>query len=105
MTGEERKSIDLKLDPDDDKCITISTDIELFDDGTPEQWVQWRQEYEAIVRDAPLKTYSEKVKAALAFLKGRARANFQGVFHEKESANVKHPEDKNGWKSVSWKTF
>ena len=46
--------------------------IAKFDDGTPEEWIKWRIQYDALVNQCPLKTADEKFTMIRATLEGRA---------------------------------
>ena len=69
----------LKIDPSDEAkdSPTIDKKVRLFADGTAEDWLRWRMEWEDVVRDKPLKTGTQHVTMALTLLKGRAKELFQ----------------------------
>ena len=58
INKDEYKTVTLKIDPADEAkdSPTIDKKVWLFADGTVEDWLRWRMEWEDVVRDKPLKT-------------------------------------------------
>ena len=79
ITKDEYKTVTLKINPSDKAkdSPTIDKKVRLFADGTAEDWLHWRMEWEDVVRDKPLKTCTQHVTMALTLLKGRAKELFQ----------------------------
>ena len=60
ITKDEYKTVTLKIDPSDEAkdSPTIDKKVRLFADGTVEDWLCWRMEWEDVVCNKPLKTTS-----------------------------------------------
>ena len=87
------KTVDLKVDPTDKKSDKIEKKVLIFSDGTTEEWIRWRIEFDECVRDVPLESSNSKTKMAIALLKGRALELFQQYNHELIAKNVALPAD------------
>ena len=91
ITKDEYKTVTLKIDPSDEAkdSPTIDKKVWLFADGTAEDWLCWRMEWEDVIRDKPFKTSTQHVTMALTLLKRRAKELFQEAlkFQQEEEAN------------------
>ena len=96
ITKDEYKTVTLKIDPSDESkdSPTIDKKVRLFADGTAEDWLRWRMEWEDVVRDKPLKTGTQHVTMALTLLKGRAKELFQEALKFQQEEGTTDKEDK-----------
>ena len=88
INKDEYKTVTLKIDPSEEAkdSPTIDKKVRLFADGTAEDWLCWRMEWEDVVCDKPLKTGTQRMTMALTLLKGQAKELFQEAlkFHQEE---------------------
>ena len=50
------KTVDLKVDTHDKKSDKIEKKVLIFSDGTTEEWIRWKIEFDECVRDVPLES-------------------------------------------------
>jgi len=76
------KEIKVKLDPNVDNSETVTRKVKTFEDGTAEEWLIWRREFDDVCCEALITTADMKMSAAVTLLRGKARELFQ--FHNGE---------------------
>ena len=69
----EYKAVNLKVNPNDKKSDKIEKKVLIFGNGTTEDWIRWRIEFDECMRDVPqLELSNSKTIMAIALLKGQA---------------------------------
>jgi len=64
------KTFDVKIDKNDDNSETIEYSIKVFEEGTPETYVQWYESYKELEAMMPLEKPDHKVNVIRNLLKG-----------------------------------
>ena len=67
---DKYKTFDVKIDKSDTLSDTIEYSIKVFEDGTPEQFVQWFEQYQELEQMMPLDKPAQKVNVVRNLLKG-----------------------------------
>ncbi|KAL3913013.1 MAG: hypothetical protein SGARI_000868 [Bacillariaceae sp.] len=70
--------LELQMDPgNDDDSATHDYRVDIFYDGTPEEWIKWLIEFnEQVVPNYPLDTAAKKILIMKTLLGGRAKERF-----------------------------
>ena len=90
----EFKKIDVRIDPTDEDSDELQVKAFLFSDGTPEEWTEWRIQFDDLARDMRLNTGSKKIVLAKALLAREAREKFNTILnllrvdHELEAMDI-----------------
>ena len=85
---EERKEIELLLDPSDKDSGTIKKHVLVLRHPDPESWIIWLREFEEICEGAPIKGAKLQAISAQQFLAGTAREVWQKCFTEAVAAEA-----------------
>ena len=67
---DKYKTFDVKIDKSDTLSDTIEYSIKVFEEGTPEQFVQWFEQYQELEQMMPLDKPAQKVNVVRNLLKG-----------------------------------
>ena len=96
------KTIEVWIDRSDEGSDSeiIEKRVQQFEDGSAEEWIQWRIEFAEVESGYPLTKASSKTSMVLTLLKGRARQLFQALFQaanancQSKNASLKKPAQK-----------
>jgi transposase InsO family protein len=80
----ETKKLRVKTDPEDEDSDEIEVRATVFDEGDAEGWIQWRIQFDDLIRDMNLSTGRQKILLAKALLKGNAREKFLDLLADLE---------------------
>ena len=85
---EERKEIELLLDPEDKDSGTIKKKVLVLRNPDPESWITWLMEFEEVCNSAPIKGAKLQAISALQFLAGLAKETWQKNYATAVAANT-----------------
>ena len=91
--SETTKSIEIKIDPTNEESETVTKKMRVFADGEPEEFLVWAMEFDEIIRDAPFNNGIAKQRAAVTFLKGRARTVFLDYWNKRVRSREEDEDD------------
>ena len=84
----ETKKLRVKTDPEDEDSDEIEVRATVFDEGDAEGWIQWRIQFDDLIRDMNLSTGRQKILLAKALLKGNARKKFLDLLADLEMRDM-----------------
>ena len=84
LDDRETKKLRIKTDPTDEDSDEIEVRAVVFDEGDAKGWIQWRIQFDDLVRDMNLSTGRQKILLAKALLKGNAREKFLDLLADLE---------------------
>ena len=93
VDDRETKKLRIKTDPTDEDSDEIEVRATVFDEGDAEGWIQWRIQFDDLIRDMNLTTGRQKILLAKALLKGNAREKFIDLLTDLELRETDEIED------------
>ena len=84
LDDRETKKLKVKTDPTSEDSDEIEVRATVFDEGDAEGWIQWRIQFDDLIRDMNFTTAHQKILLAKALLKGNAREKFLDLLADLE---------------------
>ena len=95
LDAHETKKLKVKTDPTDEDSDEIEVRATVFDEGDAEGWIQWRIQFDDLIRDMNFTTGRQKILLAKALLKGNAREKFLDLLADLEMREDDEDDDYN----------
>lgn len=80
---EKFRTFTIKLDPNKKHSDTIEKHVRVFNDGTPKEWVKFRQNLADLTKEIPLRTFEHLQKAVDTLLLGKNRVLFRASVNDR----------------------
>jgi hypothetical protein len=96
---DKYKVFEIKIDKADKESSTIEQNVKIFEQGTPEQYVQWLEDYRELEAAMPLKKPEQKVNVIRSILKGSYLETFNNCVGDKPDNKdvTDNKVENNGW--------
>lgn len=103
---EKYKTVDVPLDHTNQNSDTTEWPMPIFEDGSTEDWVKWRIQFDELAKAYPLDTSTKKMMLARTLLRGLAKDSFETGTASVTGRNASDDDKWNeGMKSVSSRYF
>ena len=88
------RSFEISFDPNDEKSETYMRKVQVFEDGTPEDWVKHKIEVQDLIQALGYKTSEQQMNVWRSLFEGKAKDLFRAFYHTRHEANEKQGDNK-----------